>query len=184
MDPIGFGIVAACLLLSAMFVVSGKNLVHSVLWLAVTLATTAVLFVMLAAPFLAGIQILLYTGGVITLMLFGVMLTRRHEGVMIENESSPSRRLPAAFTSALLFGVVAGAIRKTENFPEGPPRQVSTQEIGNSFLTEHLLAFEVLSILLLAAMIGAIVVARKMDHGQERRPVRSRVPRAGEELTP
>src|SRR5262249_31395321 len=163
-------IVAACLLLSALFVVAGKNLVHCVLWLAVTLATTAVLFVLLAAPFLAGIQVLLYTGGVITLMLFGVMLTRRQEGVMIENESTPSRRIPAAVPGAVLFGVVAGAIRKTDSLPASPTRVVSTQEIGNSFLTEHLLAFEVLSILLLAAMIGAIVVARKLDVGQERRP--------------
>ena len=75
MEPIAFGIVAACLLLAALFVVTSKNLVHAVLWLAVTLASTAALFVLLQAPFLAGIQILLYTGGVITLMLFGVMLT-------------------------------------------------------------------------------------------------------------
>ena len=184
MDPIGFGIVAACLLLSALFVVSGKNLVHSVLWLAVTLATTAVLFVMLSAPFLAGIQILLYTGGVITLMLFGVMLTRRHEGVMIENETTPARRWPGAITGALAFGVIAAAIRKTDGLPSHPGRVVTTEEIGNSFLTEQLLAFEVLSILLLAAMIGAIVVARKVDQWQERRPARARVQRPREELTP
>jgi NADH-quinone oxidoreductase subunit J len=184
MNPIGFGIVAACLLLSALFVVGGRNLVHSVLWLAVTLATTAVLFVMLSAPFLAGIQVLLYTGGVITLMLFGVMLTRRQEGVMVENETTEGRRFPAAVTGALMFGVIAAAIHKTENLPNNPGRLVSTQEIGNSFLTENLLAFEVLSVLLLAAMIGAIVVARKLDYGQERPPARSRVPRAREELTP
>ncbi|MFO0568763.1 MAG: NADH-quinone oxidoreductase subunit J [Polyangiaceae bacterium] len=168
MDPIAFGIVAACLLLSALFVVGSKNLVHAVLWLAVTLASTAVLFVLLRAPFLAGIQVLLYTGGVITLMLFGVMLTRRHERVFIENETTRERRLPAMLAAAVLFGVVSASIYKTPSLPNGPVRTVTTDEIGRSFLTDQLLAFEVLSVLLLAAMIGAIVLARKADFGKER----------------
>jgi NADH-quinone oxidoreductase subunit J len=168
-DKIGFGIIAACLLLSALFVVGSKNLVRSVLWLAITLATTAALFVFLGATFLAGIQILLYTGGVITLMLFGVMLTRRHEGVFVENETSPSRRVPAALMAAAVLGVIAGATYRTPNLPTSPGRAPTTEEIGRSFLTEHLLAFEVLSILLLAAMIGAIVLARKLDPGAQRR---------------
>ncbi len=167
MQQIGFGIIAACLLLSALFVVGGKNLIHGVLWLGVTLATTAVLFVFLGAPFLAGIQVLLYTGGVITLMLFGVMLTRRHERLMIENETTPGRRLPAAVIAATFFGFVASALYRTPNLPNQLAAPTSTNEIGRSFLTDHLLAFEVLSVLLLAAMIGAIVLARRFDHGRE-----------------
>lgn len=165
MQQVGFGIIAACLLLSALFVALGKNLVHGVLWLGVTLATTAVLFVYLGAPFLAGIQVLLYTGGVITLMLFGVMLTRRHERLMIENEISTGRRIPALVLAAGFFGAVAAASYQTPGLPavQAPPN--TTAEIGKSFLTEHLLAFEVLSLLLLAAMIGAIVLARRVDHG-------------------
>lgn len=168
MDQIGFGIVAACLLGSALLVVTSKNLVHSVLWLAVTLGTTAALFVLLRAPFLAGIQVLLYTGGVITLMLFGVMLTRRLDEVFIENESSKNRMFPAFAAASLIFGVVAGATYETEGLPAAPGRTTTTEEIGKSILTEHLLAFEVLSILLLAAMIGAIVIARKLDPAKER----------------
>ncbi len=120
-------------------------------------------------------------------MVQSSLARRRQEGVKVDNETTPGRRLPAAITGALLFGVIAGAIRKTETLPANPGRVVSTQEIGNSFLTEHVLAFEVLSVLLLAAMIGAIVIARKADFGQDRRPAQSRVPRApkqGEELTP
>ncbi|MBK8996326.1 MAG: NADH-quinone oxidoreductase subunit J [Myxococcales bacterium] len=180
MDPIAFGIVAACLLLAALFVVTSKNLVHAVLWLAVTLATTAVLFVLLQAPFLAGIQILLYTGGVITLMLFGVMLTRRHERVFIENETSSGRRVPGILAAAVLFGVIASATYRTPGLPAGPGRNVGADEIGKAFLTEHLLAFEVLSILLLIAMIGAIVLARKADFGKERERV---IPVRGEKAT-
>jgi NADH-quinone oxidoreductase subunit J len=167
MHPIGFGIVAACLLLSALLVVTSKNLVHSVLWLALTLVATAALFVLLSAPFLAGIQVLLYTGGVITLMLFGVMMTRRHEHVFIDNESSRPRRFPALVAGAALFGVVAGAVHQT-TLPDAPGKVATTEDIGRSFLTENLLAFEVLSILLLAAMIGAIVIARRLDFAKER----------------
>jgi NADH-quinone oxidoreductase subunit J len=172
MQQVGFGIIAACLLLSALYVALGKNLVHGVLWLGVTLATTAVLFVYLGAPFLAGIQVLLYTGGVITLMLFGVMLTRRHERLMIENEISTGRRIPALVLAAGFFGAVAGATYRTPGLPQVVAAPNTTAEIGRSFLTEHLLAFEVLSLLLLAAMIGAIVLARRVDHGATKSPAR------------
>ena len=175
MQQIGFGIIAACLLSSALFVVVGKNLIHGVLWLGVTLATTAVLFVFLGAPFLAGIQVLLYTGGVITLMLFGVMLTRRHERLLIENETTPNRRLPAIVIVALFFGAVSAAAYRTPGLPEVTAPPTPTQEIGRSFLSDHLLAFEVLSVLLLAAMIGAIVLARRLDYGRE--PARLDIPR-------
>jgi len=161
---ISFGVIAGCLLLSAVFVVSARNLVHAVLWLAVTLSMTAVLFVTMQAPFIAGVQILLYAGGVITLMLFGVMLTRRHEHMEIEAESSPKRRLPAAIAGAGMFGILASALWRTPGLPARTGPVVSTQEIGHSLLTSHVLAFEVLSVLLLAAMIGAIVIARRRDH--------------------
>ena len=174
MEQVGFGIIAACLLGSALFVVSSRNLVHSVLWLALTLVSTAALYVFLNAPFLAGIQILLYTGGVITLMLFGVMLTRRDERVTIENETTPERRLPAVLTAAALFGIVASATYRTDGLPAEPGAPAPTEEIGRSFLTEHLLAFEVLSILLLAAMVGAIVLARRADPARRGVPARRR----------
>ncbi|HEY3237511.1 MAG TPA: NADH-quinone oxidoreductase subunit J [Polyangiaceae bacterium] len=163
-EQIGFGVIAAALLFSALRVVSAKNLVHAVLWLAVTLSTTAVLFVWLSAAFLAAIQILLYTGGVITLMLFGVMLTRRTEGVRIENEAAPKRSGPALVAAAALFGLLAAAVASTEDLPLEPSAPATIQQIGRSFLTEQVLAFEVLSLLLLAAMIGAIVVARRRDY--------------------
>lgn len=165
---IGFGVVAVCLLLSATFVVGARNLVHAVLWLAVTLLMTAVLFVTMQAPFVAGIQVLLYAGGVITLMLFGVMLTRRHERVEIEAETSPARRVPAAVAATGMFVLLVTALSRTPELPVHPGASVSTDAIGRSFLTGNVLAFEVLSVLLLAAMIGAIVVARRRDHVLDR----------------
>lgn len=168
MEQIGFGLTALCILASAVAVVTVQNLVRSVLALAVTLLSTAVLFVLLHAPFMAGIQVLLYTGGVITLMLFGVMMTRRQEGVGIESERSLSRRVPAAIFCAVFLGTLVLAILSDVDALGAMAEQsapVSTEVVGRSFLTEYLLAFEVLSLLLLAAMIGAIVLARRHDHG-------------------
>jgi NADH-quinone oxidoreductase subunit J len=167
LDQVAFGVIAATLLASALFVVTARNLVHAVLWFGVALTATALLFISLQAAFLAGIQLLLYTGGVITLMLFGVMLTRRHESPDVENEASPRRRWPALLTGVALFGVLASSIRSTNGLPTDQAPPTPTKDIGRAFLTDHVLAFEVLSLLLLAAMIGAIVVSRRRDHGQE-----------------
>ena len=157
--------VAGVLVASALVVVAGKNLVHSVLMLAVVLFCTAILFVLLGAPFLAGIQVMLYAGGVVTLMLFAIMLTRRSSGVAIENSTLPGRRLPAAVLSASLCGLLCWAIHQTREFPDAGDEALSTYGLGISLFTEQALAFEVLGVLLLAATIGAIVIARKRDHG-------------------
>jgi NADH-quinone oxidoreductase subunit J len=166
-EPIAFGAVAAVVLGSAFALVVGRNLVHCVLWLAAMLLATAVLFVLLGASFLGAIQVMLYAGGVVTLMLFAVMLTRRSGGVAVENEVAPERRLPAAILSLLLFAGMAWAIHATPELPRVPAPPVTTEAIAMAFLTDYVLAFEVLSVLLLAATIGAIVIARKHDHGAE-----------------
>lgn len=157
-----FSIYAGILCASATAVVRTNNLIHSVFWLAATLIMTAGLFLILDAAFLAGIQLILYTGGVITLMLFGVMLTQRDAGTDIPNPISTE--LPAAWSASLLFGLIMTGIW----FDPGlgrmiPDEQLGPEEIGRLFLTDHLIAFELLSILLLASMIGAIVLARRTD---------------------
>jgi NADH-quinone oxidoreductase subunit J len=159
---IGSGVIAACLLLSALFVIRATNLVHAVLWLGVTLGATAVLYAMLGASFLAGVQVMLYVGGVVTLMIFGVMLTRRHDGLAVP--AGRTSRARGALVAAALFGVLASAVARSE-LPAGPVAEVTTGELGVSLLTTHLLAFELLSLLLLAAIVGAIVIARKRDPG-------------------
>ena len=163
-----FYAVAGSILVGAVRVVASRDLVRAVLWLGVVLVLTAVMFLMLGAPFLAGIQLLLYTGGVITLMLFGVMLTRRHHEIGVDIDSS--RRLPAALASAALFGAMASAIFRTDLPAWSSSAPVPAVEIGRAFLTDHLVAFEVLSVLLLAAMIGAIVLGRQRDFDAEPEP--------------
>ncbi|MBI4818631.1 MAG: NADH-quinone oxidoreductase subunit J [Deltaproteobacteria bacterium] len=167
MEKIGFFVVAIAMLYSALRVVTTRNLVHSVLWLGLVLASTAVAFLILRAPFLAAMQIILYTGGVLTLMLFGVMLTQRDSGfVTVPN---PDRgRLGGALLGGLTFGAISSAAVLTmPKLPNADPVDVSTQALGAAFLTEHVLAFEVLSILLLAAVMGAIVLARRGDPAKE-----------------
>jgi NADH-quinone oxidoreductase subunit J len=160
-----FFVVVALLLVSAVRVVTSRDLVRAVLWLGIVLVLTAGIFLILGAPFLAGIQLLLYTGGVITLMLFGVMLTRRHREIGVEVDSS--RRLPGALGALALFGAMVCAIFRTDlpAWPSADP--IPAIEIGRAFLTDHLVAFEVLSVLLLAAMIGAIVLGRQHDFDDE-----------------
>ncbi len=159
-EVIVFDILAAILIFAATRVVMASSLIRSVLWLGVVLVGTAMLFVVLGSGFLAGIQLLLYTGGVITLMLFGIMLTRRHSGLEVPNDSG--RHFPAAALSLTLFAALAWAITAT-TFPEPTITTITAATIGKSFLQDHLIAFEVLSVLLLVVMIGAITLGRKSD---------------------
>jgi len=166
LEMIGLAAVTAALAVSALYVSTGKNLVHSVLMLAMLLFSTAILFVMLNAPFLAGIQVMLYAGGVVTLMLFAIMLTRRSGGVAISNDTVNGRRIPAGLLCGALFALLCWAIANTHDFPDGGNPQLATRQLGTTLFTEQALSFEVLGALLLAATIGAIVLARKRDQGE------------------
>ena len=160
-DVVSWALVAL-VLAPALAVVRSRNLVHGVLWLGVVLLSTAVLYVRLNAPFVATVQVLLYAGGVLVLLVLGVMLTRRHDGVRIESAAaSPLRGLVVAGT---LFGAGALAIvRGVAQLP--PPRTPAVPvSLGQALLGEHLLAFEVLSVLLLGALVGTVVIARNRDH--------------------
>lgn len=164
---LAFGLVTFALLGSALRVVTSKNLVHTVLWLGIALAATAVLYVLLAAPFLAAMQLMLYTGGVLTLMLFGVMLTTRDAG-FVSVPSTQGRRGPGAVLGVLVFSMLAVAIARTPGLERAPAADpVTTAELGELLLRQHALAFEVLSVLLFVAALGAIVLARRKDAGEE-----------------
>ena len=161
MTTVLVGLFGILVLGGAIGVVTSRNLVHSVFWLAGALVATAAMFVCLDAPLLAGIQVVLYTGGVITLMLFGVMLTQHQPDGVIDNPIEQPARAGAmalglfAIMVTGLWGHDWSALQRSE--------PATTKAIGALLLTDHLLAFEVLSVLLLAAMIGAIVLARKAD---------------------
>jgi NADH:ubiquinone oxidoreductase subunit 6 (subunit J) len=161
-ESIGFAILATSLLVSAIMVVTAENLVHCVLFLALTLVATAGVYLELQAGFMAGVQVLLYAGGVSTLMIFAVMLTRRQTGEAILQESVHQVRgaLVATTVAALLFSFIWRTPSLNSVAQSVPP---TPNALGKSFLTEFALPFEVLGVLLLAAMVGAIVIARKED---------------------
>ena len=168
-STIGFGLVSAVILVSALFVVRSQNLIHAVLWLALTLLGTAALYAQLNAPFLAGVQVLTYVGGVVTLMIFGVMVTRRHEGVEAPSETDFDE-LGFIFAAAL-FVVLIVALWKSLPVPLEAPGATTGQLAHPT--DEYLVAFEVLSLLLLAAIVGAVVLARrKIRRPHQRRPPR------------
>lgn len=163
LEWVAFIILGLALLVSGRMVVTSRDLVHSVLWLGATLVTTAGLYVVLNADFLAAVQVLLYVGGVITLMLFGVMLTRRLTGASISHGSG--HRLRGAVIALAVYALVITAVHRASGSgaPAAAGTAGDTRALGSLFLTDLMLPFEVLSVLLLAAMIGAIVLARKSD---------------------
>lgn len=159
---IAFGVLSAVLVTSALAVVTGKDLVRSVLYLAITLITTAVVYAGLEADFLAAVQVLLYTGGIITLMLFAVMLTQRLSGARIEHRSDGFARAGGA-ALGVLFLLGAGIFQRWSQPETVIEMTADSQALGALFLTDLMLPFELLSILLLAAMVGAIALARRKD---------------------
>ncbi len=167
MTSVAFGVVAALTLLTALLVVRVTNLVRATLWLGASLLSTAGIYAMLGASFLAGAQVMLYVGGVVTLMIFGVMTTRRHEGLAAEAESTNTGRATAV--SLALFVLLAWAIHGTPGLDVPATNGVgaSPEALGRALLVDHVLAFEAASVLLLAAILGAAVIARRRDPGVE-----------------
>jgi len=162
----------------ALRVVQTGNLVRAVFWLALTLLGTALLYALLQAPFLAGVQVLTYVGGVVTLMVFGVMVTRRHDTAVVAIDGR--NRLRGALVAAAFFAGVSWAIVRTDLSGFTPRPTPSTQALAHDLLDTYLLAFEVTSVLLLAAIICAVVLARRRDPELQRAPTAA----AREEVSP
>jgi len=156
-----FGLLGVVAVASALLVVTTHQLVHAALWLVVTLGAVAGCYLLLSAEFVAWVQVLIYVGAVVVLLLFALMLTRAPTGA--QPELSTRRTVPAAVVAVLvaaLLGttVVAGFSGATIDLRHG---QVGSAEVaGGSLFRTWVLPFEVLSVLLLAALVGAIVLSR------------------------
>lgn len=144
---------------SGALVVSSRNVVHAALFLVATLGSVAALFLLLGAEFVGWTQILIYVGAIVVLLLFGIMLTRAPMGRMaLDNQNRGIAFLVAAGT----FGVLTWLVWDRFGDERIPLKQVvRTKEIGQSLFTRFVLPFEAISVLLLAALVGAIVLARK-----------------------
>ncbi|MGW7483515.1 NADH-quinone oxidoreductase subunit J family protein [Nonomuraea muscovyensis] len=145
---------------SALLVVTTRQLVHAALWLVLCFGALAGCYLVLTAEFVAWVQVLIYVGAVVVLLLFGIMLTRAPIGRTADLDSGNRvvAALVAVATAALLVTVVVDAFR-TAYMPL-VPGQGAAKELGASVFSTWVLPFEALSVLLLAALIGAIVLSR------------------------
>ena len=161
-DVIAFWLCAATLVSSALAVVLGKNLFHSVLWLALALVATAAVFLTLDAEFLAAVQVLLYAGGVVTVVVFAIVVTERLVG---ERLSHVSRRVTTAGVAcAALLAVLVRAIDRADlHLPRPPLSGDLTAQLGTSLLTRYVLPFELLALLLVVGLLAASYFARPED---------------------
>ncbi len=154
-----FYILAVVTVVSAMLVASLPNIIYSAVALLFSFAGVAGLYVYTSADFLAATQVLVYVGGILILIMFAVFLSNRISDVKISN---PSRfRWQAALICLALFGILSyTAVSTPFAIRPGLTYQPTTSEIGELLMTRYLLPFEVASVLLLAALIGAALLSR------------------------
>jgi NADH-quinone oxidoreductase subunit J len=151
---------------SAVLVVTTRNVVHAALWLVVTLAGAAGSYLMLAAEFVAWVQVLIYVGAVVVLLLFGIMLTKapigREQGLDGENRIAA---LAVGLTSAAtLVTLMVDAFRHSYiELESANAARATTAQTGEALFKAYVLPFEVVSVLLLAALIGSIVLSKRDD---------------------
>ena len=157
---VAFYTIAALTVGSAFGVALANNIVYSAFALMGTLLGVAATFLLLGADFLGVVQLLVYVGGILVLTLFAVMLTHRIADVHVSNRAVG--RLPGLVLTGLVFvWMLRAALAAVWVTKEVVPPAPTIYGIGNAFLTDYLLPFEVASVVLLAVLIGAIVVSRK-----------------------
>jgi NADH-quinone oxidoreductase subunit J len=158
---VSFGIIAFFMIFAALAVVTTNNIVHAALWLVVVLGGIAAQYILAAAEFVAVSQVLVYIGAVMVLFLFGIMLTRAQIGVE-KNLRNPNWGLGIP-VAVVLFGLLAWVILDATEDSVIPEREVpfAAEGISDRFLDPYLVPFIAISFVLLAAAIGAIVLARK-----------------------
>jgi NADH-quinone oxidoreductase subunit J len=163
-QQIVFGVLAAAMGISALRLVTTKNLVHAALYLTVVLAGAAGVYILLAAEFVAIVQVLVYIGAIVVLMLFGLFLTRAPIGK--DQDLDNNQRWLAAAVSLLLLGVLGVTLQRGFKGQHVAPKYLANQgsntaAVGFSIFHDFVIPFEVASVLLLAALVGAVVIARR-----------------------
>lgn len=165
LEAIVFYAAAIVMAASSLMIVATRNIVHSATWLLGTLGSAALLYFLLAANFLAAVQLIVYAGGILILIVFGVMLTARSPFLRFEPRSGEVAM--AAVVGLVLFsGLVWVSLTWTwpdipaARGPAEPGRVAAMRDVGYALLTDYLVPFEVTSVLLLAVMLGAAYLAR------------------------
>ncbi|PYX56554.1 MAG: NADH-ubiquinone/plastoquinone oxidoreductase subunit 6 [Acidobacteria bacterium] len=164
--PFFFYLLSGLALLGGVLVITRKNAVHSALALILTLLALAGLYLMLYAPFVAGVQIILYAGGIMVLFLFVIMLVSIEKS---QREDQFNKQWIGGLVGAVALGALfvrvfvrSKALHDLTGMPMAQlPEQSNTQEIAVYLYGNYMLAFEIASLLLLVAIIGAVVMAKK-----------------------
>jgi NADH-quinone oxidoreductase subunit J len=164
-QQVAFWILAVAMAAAAIGVVRSNNVVHAALFLVVVLAGAAALYILLVAEFVAWVQVLIYIGAVVILFLFGIMLTRAPmggEAGQLDND----QRWGAAVVALFVFGVLTALLvdafgGKNVGLSDALVAQGRTGNVSDSLFRDFLVPFEVVSMLLLAALVGAVVLARR-----------------------
>jgi NADH-quinone oxidoreductase subunit J len=169
LEAIAFYVLAALILGFGLMVITARSAVHSVVFLVLNFLAVAVVYVVLAAEFLAVIQVLVYAGGIVVLYLFVVMLVNQKRAPEAHHDPHRKSGLGVMVAAAVLAEVTAIVVYSASSPSASPapalPPLVSgnTEQVGLALYTDYLIPFEVASMLLLAAMVGAILFARKAD---------------------
>jgi NADH-quinone oxidoreductase subunit J len=161
--PFFFYLLSGIMLIGGILVITRKNPVHSALALIVTLLAQASIYLMLYAPFVAGVQIILYAGGIMVLFLFVIMLVSIDRSV--KERQFNSQWIVGMIAAAALGGLFIAVFIKGKNiFPEHALPVIendNTQKVATMLYGQYMFAFEIASLLLLVAIIGAVVMAKK-----------------------
>lgn len=155
-----FYLFAIITLVSAGFVVTTRNVIYSAFFLLFTFFGVAGIYVLLAADFLAVVQIMVYVGGILILLLFGVMLTNKITNVYIR--TGTANLLPASIAVGLMMGAMVSAMLFTSwRVQDTQVPDTTIKQLGSLLITDYILIFELLGMLLLIALIGAASIARR-----------------------
>ncbi|MFA6569825.1 MAG: NADH-quinone oxidoreductase subunit J [Bacteroidota bacterium] len=159
---ITFWAFAAIIVISAIIVVTSKNIMYSAFSLLFTFFGVAGIYVMLNADFLALTQIMIYIGGILVLIIFGVMLTSKVTGVDIKEGITGKIQLGVTAAATAIIAITLITIYSNAKWflKDSKPLEQTINPIGTILLTDYLLAFEVASVLLLVAIVGAALIAR------------------------
>jgi len=162
---IAFGILSAVALVSGVLVITRRNAVHSIIWLTVTLLAVGGIFLLEHAEFLFAVQIILYVGGIMVLFLFVVMLV--NIDVALKQAQFSRQWQLGLFTAVLVFAQLAYLIYKLGGGMSLPAQPAvaapahNTQAIGQALYQTYMLPVEIASVLLLVAMVGAVIMAKR-----------------------
>ena len=155
---IAFYAIAATTVANALAVILVRNLVHAVLFLALTFVGVAGVYVVLAADFVAVVQVLIYAGAIGVLMTFAIMLTPAAD----RENSETSFAWPALVLAGLVLGAISYVAYATEwNVADREAFATTAEALGEAFLNPYIIPFEIASVLLMTAMIGAIILSRE-----------------------